>query len=98
MELELGVLSLERKDPQQGVVLRNWLDQHVMPEFAGRILSVDAVIAQRCARLHVPDKKGERDALIGATALVHAMTLVTRNVTDFQSMGVSLLNPWGAKP
>jgi predicted nucleic acid-binding protein len=94
MELELGVLAIERKDAAQGALLRAWLDQHVLPELADRILPVDTAIAQRCARLHVPDKRGERDALIAATALVHRMTLVTRNITDFQPTGVELLNPW----
>lgn len=94
MELELGVLSIERKDAAQGAVLRAWLDQHVLPEFAGRTLAVDTAVALRCARLHVPDKRGERDALIAATALVHGMTVATRNVADFQSTGVPLVNPW----
>ena len=96
MELELGVLSVERKDVTKGVMLRSWLEQHVLPEFSGRILPVDTAVAQRCARLHVPDKRGERDALIAATALVHGMTVVTRNVADFEPTGVALLNPWEA--
>lgn len=94
MELELGVLSIERKDATQGAVLRTWLEQHVLPEFSGRTLPVDTAVAQRCARLHVPDKCGERDALIAATALVHGMMVVTRNVADFQSTGVTIINPW----
>lgn len=95
MELELGILSIERKDAAQGAILRAWLEQQVLPEFAARTLPVDTAVAQRCARLHVPDKRSERDALIAATALVHGMTLVTRNVVDFQATGVALLNPWG---
>ena len=94
MELELGVLSLERKDPAQGGVLRTWLEQQVLPEFAGRTLPVDAAVALRCAKLHVPDRRGERDALIAATALVHGMTVVTRNVADFEPTGVKTVNPW----
>lgn len=94
MELELGVVSIERKDATQGAMLRSWLAQHVLPEFSGRTLSVDTAVAQRCARLHVPDKRGERDALIAATALVHGMTVVTRNVADFKPMKVPLINPW----
>lgn len=96
MELELGVLSIERKDVTQGAMLRSWLEQHVLPEFSGRTLPIDTAVAQRCARLHVPDKRGERDALIAATALVHGMTVVTRNVADFEPTGVALLNPWEA--
>ncbi|MDE9499064.1 type II toxin-antitoxin system VapC family toxin [Xenorhabdus bovienii] len=94
MELELGVLLIERKDSTQGAMLRAWLEQHVLPEFSERTLPVDTAVAQRCARLHVPDKCSERDALIAAMALVHGMTIVTRNVADFQSTGVSILNPW----
>lgn len=94
MELELGVLSIERKDATQGAMLRAWLDQHVLPEFSGRTLPIDTAVAQRCVRLHVPDKRGERDALIAATALVHGMTVVTRNVADFKPTGVTIVNPW----
>ena len=94
MELELGVLSIERKDATQGAMLRSWLEQHVLSEFSGRTRPVDTAVAQRCARLHVPDKRGDRDALIAATALVHGMTVVTRNVADFKPTGVPLVNPW----
>ncbi|MBC8947148.1 twitching motility protein PilT [Xenorhabdus indica] len=98
MELELGILLIERKDAAQGVILRAWLEQHVLPEFSERTLPVDTAVAQRCARLHVPDRCSERDALIAATALVHGMTVVTRNVADFQSTGVTILNPWESNP
>lgn len=95
LELEMGVLLVERRDPAQGTVLRSWLDRHVLPAFADRILPVDAAVARRCARLHVPDPRAERDALIAATALAHDLTVVTRNVGDFEATGVRLLNPWG---
>lgn len=94
LELELGVLSVERRDAIQGALLRSWLEQHVLPEFSARTLSVDTAVALRCARLHVPDRRGERDALIAATALVHGMTVVTRNVADFRPTWVALVNPW----
>jgi predicted nucleic acid-binding protein len=97
MELELGVLSIEDKDAAQGAMLRSWLEQQVLPEFSGRTLPVDTAVAQRCARLHVPDKRSERDALIAATALVHGMTMVTRNVTDFDATGVTIINPWATQ-
>ena len=95
LELEMGVLLVERRDAAQGVVLRSWLDKHVLPAFAERILPVDTAVARRCARLHVPDPRAERDALIAATALVRDLTVVTRNVGDFEATGVRLLNPWG---
>ncbi len=93
-ELETGVLRIERRDPAQGQVLRAWLKRHVMPAFDARILPVDAAVALRCARLHVPDQANESDALIAATALVHGLTVVTRNVSDFKSSGVDVINPW----
>ncbi len=94
LELEIGILQTERRDPTQGAMLRAWLETRVLPEFDGRILSVDTAVARRCARLHVPDPRTERDALIAATALVHGMTVVTRNIADFAATGVPLLNPW----
>ncbi|EIM8713286.1 type II toxin-antitoxin system VapC family toxin [Salmonella enterica] len=94
MELELGILSVERRDAIQGSRLRSWLEQHVLPEFSGRTLPVDTAVALRCARLHVPDKRSERDAIIAATALVHGMSVVTRNVADFEPTGVAIINPW----
>lgn len=93
-ELEIGVLLAERRDPTQGAVFRAWLNDHVLPAFAGRILAVDTAIALRSARLHVPDPRPVRDGLIAATALVHGMTVVTRNVADFEPTGVATLNPW----
>ena len=94
MELEMGVLAMERRDPTSGVALRAWMDQQVMPSFAGRILPVDEEIARCCARLHIPDRKSERDALIAATAIERGMTVVTRNVRDFRPTGAAVLNPW----
>ena len=94
MELETGVLLIERRDPTQGAILRSWLDTHVLPAFTDRILPVDTAVAQCCAKLHVPDPRSDRDALIAATAFVHGMTVVTRNVDDFVATKVDILNPW----
>jgi len=94
MEAELGIALLERRDARQAGVLRLWLHEKVMPAFSGRILPVDTTIALRCARLHVPETKSERDAWIAATGLAHDLTVVTRNIADFGGTGVTLLNPW----
>jgi predicted nucleic acid-binding protein len=94
MELELGVLQLERRDPAQAAVLRRWLTNHVLAAFDGRILPVNTEIAQRAASLHIPTRIAELDAFIAATALVHQMTVVTRNVSHFDPTGVATLNPW----
>jgi toxin FitB len=96
MEIEFGILRIERRDPIQGGRLRAWMNNHILPEFADRILPVDTAVALRCAALHVPDPCSERDAFIAATALVHGMTIVTRNVTDFKATAVPMLNPWEA--
>lgn len=98
LELETGVLLVERRDPSQGAILRSWLNAHVLPVFSERILYLDVAVAQRCAKLHVPDPRSDRDAIIAATALVHGMTVVTRNISDFDQTGADLLNPWLAKP
>jgi len=95
-ELEIGVRLAERRDPTQGAMLRGWLNDHVLPAFLGRVLAVDTAVALRAAALHVPDPRPVRDALIAAMALVHGMTVVTRNVEDFQPTGVPTLNPWEA--
>lgn len=95
-ELETGVLRIERRDPVQGRRLRDWLEQRVIPAFAGRILPIDQAVALQCAQLHVPDPRPAHDALIAATALVHGMTLVTRNSGDFAPMGVAVVDPWQA--
>lgn len=94
MELDIGVLRVERRDQSQGALLRRWFDTKVVAQFADRILSIDVAIARRCASLHVPNPRPERDALIAATALIHGLTIVTRNTTDFEPMGATLHNPW----
>ena len=93
-ELEIGVLLAERRDPAKGEILRAWLDLHVLPAFSDRILPVDTVVARRSAVLHVPDPRPIRNGLIAATAIVHGMTIVTRNATDFKGTGAAALNPW----
>lgn len=97
MELEIGILRVEWRDAAQGARLRAWFETQVCPEFEDRTLIIDGTIARRCARLHVPDPKSERDALIAATALEHGLTVVTRNMADFAATGVSLINPWQEK-
>ena len=98
LEIELGALLIARRDAAQGAILRAWIDDQILPRFEGRILAVDTVVAQRCARLHVPDPRRERDALIAVTAMVHGLMVVTRNVADFEPVGVPLLNPWKPLP
>lgn len=93
-ELELGILLLARRDTVAGDSLRNWLQNQVLISYAGRIIPIDATVAQQSAALHVPRSSPWADALIAATALVHDLTVVTRNVSDFHATGVRMLNPW----
>lgn len=95
LELEIGILLVARRDKEQGAILRMWMDGHLLPTFSSRILAIDTAIAQRCAMLHVPNPRSDRDALIAATAHVHGLIVVTRNVDDFERTGVGVLNPWG---
>jgi predicted nucleic acid-binding protein len=97
MELELGILRMGRRDAAQGALLRTWMDNLVLPEFTDRTLPIDEVVVLRSVQLHVPNPRPERDAYIAATALVHGLTIVTRNVADFKSTGVTIINPWEAQ-
>ena len=94
LELELGTLRLQRRDPRQSAIPRGWVDNYILPTFGGRTFPITTAIAQVAARLHALNSRPERDALIAATALVHNMTVVTRNVADFAPMGVPAINPW----
>ena len=96
LEIEIGTRFIERRDAAQGAILRTWINTQVLARFEGRILAIDTAVAQRCAQLHVPNPRAERDALVAATALVHSLTVVTRNVGDFEPTGVPYLNPWDA--
>lgn len=94
LELERGILGIQRRDADQGSRLRRWMDSRVRPEFAERVLPIDDAIATRCAHLHIPDRRNEADALIAATALVHGLTVVTRNVQDFDGTNLIMIDPW----
>ena len=94
LEIELGTLLVARRDKAQGAVLRKWIEEQILPSFEGRILAIDTAVARRCAALHVPNPRSERDALIAATALVHGLTVVTRDISQFEAAGVDVLNLW----
>ncbi|TWB43615.1 hypothetical protein FBZ98_12018 [Rhizobium sp. ERR 922] len=94
LEIERGILSVQRRDASQGARLREWMDSRVRPEFVDRILPIDDAVATRCAHLHIPDRRNEADALIASTALVHGLTVVTRNIKDFDGTGVIIVDPW----
>jgi len=93
LELDTGVLLMERKDTQQGQILRSWL-QSVLKEFSSQILPFGGTTAVLCAAMHVPNRRSDRDAMIAAAAKEHGYVIVTRNTNDFENCGVQLLNPW----
>ncbi|XAZ26098.1 type II toxin-antitoxin system VapC family toxin (plasmid) [Sinorhizobium sp. B11] len=94
LEIERGILGIQRRDASQGSRLRTWMDSRLHPAFAERVLPIDDAIATRCAHLHISDRRNEVDALIAATALVHGLTVVTRNIQDFDDTGVIVIDPW----
>jgi predicted nucleic acid-binding protein len=96
LELRLGIALKARKDQAAGDVLLDWYQTALKPTFAGRILGVDEGIAERCALLHVPVTRPYRDSLIAATAAEHGLIVATRNVADFEALGVEVVNPWAA--
>ena len=98
LEIEVGVRRLERQDPRQGAILRHWKDQLLTPAFRRRILPIDEDVATVCGGLHVPDPRPLRDSLIAATAIVHKLVVVTRNVADFRLMAVQVFDPWTGEP
>ena len=94
MEAEIGIRRMEWRDPRQGRVLRDWMTGVILPRYDNRILTIDARVAALAATFHVPNPAPFADSLIAATAIIHGMTIVTRNVRDFVFPGVAVLNPW----
>jgi hypothetical protein len=94
LELERGFHLLRRRSPEQADTIRLWIRNRLLPAFEGRIFQVDLAIMQRCASLALSQTMEYRESLLAATALVHGMTLVTKNVRHFEATGVDLINPW----
>lgn len=97
-EIRHGALLLD--DGRKKRALLRWIDETLKPQFIGRILSADAEVMERWAVLQAAcQRAGNRlplaDSILAATALVHDLTIVTRNTADFLHTGVVVLNPWG---
>lgn len=92
-EIRQGIERLRQRDPVAADVLDEWLSE-LQRDYSDRVLPVTAAIADRWGELNVPDPLPTVGALLAATALVHGMVLVTRNVSDVRSTGVAVLNPF----
>jgi len=93
-EIERGVIAKERSDSSQGMILRRWFDEHVLPTFADRVLPFDLPAARILAAYRVPENAQFDDALIAAIAQSAEMTVATRNTKHFEPLGIACLNPW----
>jgi len=92
-EIRLGVERLRPRDPSQSQSLERWLAS-LEAGFGDRILAIDRVIAHAWGRLGATDPLPPVDGLLAATALVHGLTVVTRDTAPFERIGVPCLDPW----
>jgi len=94
-EIMRGVTLRRKSDPQIAARLAEWLER-LRRDHADRILPVTDRIALEWGRIAALRPRGDIDGLIAATAIVHGLILVTRNVKDFEDTAVSLIKPWGS--
>jgi toxin FitB len=98
-EIRKGVAGLSQG--KRRTHLETWLELELQARFSGRILPIDAAVADRWGLLAADAKRQGRalsaiDGLLAATALHHDLTIVSRNVSDFTNTRVPVLNPWNA--
>ena len=96
-EIERGIARQRARDPDFAAALAAWLDR-VLALYGERILPFDLQIARRWGQLSAALGNDSADLMISATALEHGLTVVTRNVSDFERTGVATLNPFGSRP
>ena len=94
-ELRVGIERIRRRDPQGATALENWLTT-LVADFGQRILSVDYAVADQWGRMNAAAPLSTIDSLLAATAKIHGLILVTRNVKDVQNTGAQILNPFTA--
>ena len=95
-ELRRGIECIRRRDPTAAAALETWL-KRVVKSFDNRLLAVDEEIAEEWGRMNASSPLSTIDSLLAATAKVHGLTLVTRNVKDIVNAGVSYLNPFESR-
>ena len=94
-ELQRGVEMTREQDAGKANEIETWLEQLM---FTGQVLAMDAAVCREWARLmHRRSDTLVEDAFIAATARVHRLVVVTRNVRDFKTLGVKTLNPFERK-
>jgi len=96
MEIKYGIPRVMGKDTAFGKVLEEWYVNQVRPAFKGRVLPVDLSVAECCSEIMALRTRGMADGLIAATAKIHGLVLVTRNLADFEDVEIDLVNPWEA--
>ncbi len=94
LEIRVGVRRVAVRDPEFAARLETWYRDRLMPRFLDHLLSVDPPVAEAAAELSLLRTRPAFDTLLAATALVHDLTVATRNVADFADLGVSVVNPW----
>ncbi len=96
-EIRCGIERIRTRDPQAAATLETWLTK-VVTGFSGRIVSVDREVAEEWGRMNALRPLSTVDSLLAATAKVHGLTLVTRNIADIATTGVDYLNPFEEPP
>jgi predicted nucleic acid-binding protein len=97
-ELERGVIAKERTDPPQGLILRQWFEDRVLPAFADRVLAFDLPAARILSTYRIPEHAPLDDALIAAIAQSAGATVASRNTRHFHPLGVPTIDPWEWRP
>ncbi len=94
MEIAHGIELTQKKDAPFAATLKDWYQHQIIPAFRERTLSVTPAIAEAGGKIMAIRTRSTADGLLAGTALVHRLTLVTRNESDFSDTGVAVFNPW----
>ena len=92
-EMKRGAALVARRDPAQAAALEKWISE-ILDHLGDRVFPVERSVAEAWAYLMIPNTRPAMDAFIAATALVHGLTLATRNIRDFKDSGISVVDPW----
>ena len=96
MELKVGIHRALKQDATFGLLLQEWYEKKIRPAFSNSALPFDLDCAETCAHLQSKRTLPFRDGMIAATALEKGLSLVTRNLSDFEGLGIKLVDPWAS--